>query len=234
MSRAERLLELMQQLRRHRFPVKGVELADTLGISLRTLYRDIRSLQSQGALIEGEPGLGYILRPGFTLPPLMFSSEEIEALSLGARWVAERADEDLSLAAKNALAKISAVLSPELRLELDSSGLLIGPKVTAVSAEQDKFLTELAAIRRAINAQHKLDIIYADLSDKRSERVIWPFALGFFDAVYVIVAWCELRQEIRHFRVDRLISLNALEQRYPRSRHQLLQQWRKQQNISQS
>jgi predicted DNA-binding transcriptional regulator YafY len=91
-SRANRLLDLIQILRRHRYPVSGAALASELGISLRTLYRDIGTLQAQGATIDGAPGLGYVLRPGFMLPPLMFSHEEIEALALGSRWVADRAD----------------------------------------------------------------------------------------------------------------------------------------------
>ncbi|MGL4604361.1 MAG: helix-turn-helix transcriptional regulator, partial [Iodobacter sp.] len=103
MSRAERLLALMQKLRLYQYPVSGQILAQELGISLRTLYRDIASLQAQGARIEGEAGLGFVLRPGFTLPPLMFSVEEIEALALGARWVSSRADHPLGLAAKDAL-----------------------------------------------------------------------------------------------------------------------------------
>src|SRR6516225_364885 len=105
MSRAERLLDLIQILRRHRRPVAGKLLAEELGISLRTLYRDIASLQAQGAGIEGEAGIGYVLKPGFMLPPLMFSEEEIEALVLGSRWVAERGDQRLAAAAKNALAR---------------------------------------------------------------------------------------------------------------------------------
>lgn len=108
MSRAERLLDLMQVLRRHRGPVSGRHLAQETGVSLRTLYRDIASLQAQGAAIEGEPGLGYVLRPGFTLPPLMFREEEIEALVLGMRWVAARGDDPLAAAAGDALAKIAA------------------------------------------------------------------------------------------------------------------------------
>src|SRR5437660_11613561 len=115
MSRAERLLELIQRLRSHRYPVSGASLAADLGISLRTLYRDIASLQAQGARIDGEPGVGYVLRPGFMLPPLMFSQEEIEALVLGSRWVAERTDAALKHAANNALAKIAAVLPSDLR-----------------------------------------------------------------------------------------------------------------------
>src|SRR5262245_23635780 len=106
MSRAQRLLDLIQVLRRHRFPVRGAALARELGVSLRTLYRDIEALKAQGARIDGEAGVGYVLRPGFMLPPLMFSEDEIEALVLGSRWVASRADAPLGKAARNALAKI--------------------------------------------------------------------------------------------------------------------------------
>ena len=119
MSRAERLLELMQNLRLRRRPVAGQALAEELGVSLRTLYRDIGALQAQGARIEGEAGFGYVLKPGFTLPPLMFSLEEVEALALGARWVEGRADAGLTKAARGALAKIAAVLPPERAEALD-------------------------------------------------------------------------------------------------------------------
>src|SRR3954470_21559892 len=115
MSRAERLLELMQVLRRHRRPVSGAQLARELDISLRTLYRDIASLQTQGAHIDGEPGMGSVLRPGFMLPPLMFSEEGLEALLLSSRWVADRADPELAAAARSLLAKVGAVLPADLR-----------------------------------------------------------------------------------------------------------------------
>src|SRR4051795_10479451 len=127
MARAQRLLDLIQALRRHRRPVSGATLADEAGVSLRTLYRDIETLKAQGAHIDGEAGVGYLLRPGFMLPPLMFSEEEIEALVLGSRWVSERADAQLAEAARNLLAKISAVLPPDLRHEMQSSALLVGP-----------------------------------------------------------------------------------------------------------
>src|SRR5882724_3329310 len=107
MPRSQRLLDLMQVLRRHRRPVSGAVLAEEVGVSLRTLYRDIESLKSLGAYIDGEAGVGYVLRPGFMLPPLMFTQEEIEALVLGSRWVAKRSDARLGLAARNALAKIT-------------------------------------------------------------------------------------------------------------------------------
>src|SRR3954447_6282126 len=125
MSRAQRLLDLIQLLRGYRRPVSGAVLAEVLGISLRTLYRDIDTLNAQGARIDGEPGVGYVLRPGFMLPPLMFSQEELEALVLGSRWVGERTDTALKHAANNALAKIAAVLPPDLRHAVDAPSLLI-------------------------------------------------------------------------------------------------------------
>ena len=134
MTRAARLLDLLQRLRSHRHPVSGAELAAGLGISLRTLYRDIATLQAQGARIDGAPGLGYLLREGFLLPPLMFTVEELEALSLGTRWVAERGDPRLGAAARDALARIAAVLPAPLRHELDSSALLVGPAGPAPEA----------------------------------------------------------------------------------------------------
>src|SRR5579862_8962741 len=109
MSRSERLFALIQVLRRHRRAVSGAELARELSVSLRTIYRDIQSLAASGAPIDGEAGIGYVLRPGYTLPPLMFTEEEIEALVLGSRWIAERADARFAASARDALAKIAAV-----------------------------------------------------------------------------------------------------------------------------
>jgi len=226
MSRAQRLLELLQILRRHRYPVSGAKLAGELGVSLRTLYRDIGALQAQGARIEGEAGLGYLLRPGFNLPPLMFSPEEIEAIVLGSRWVADRADDQLAFAARNALAKIAAVLPAELREELDASALLVGPG-EHVAIDDD----QLAIIRQAIRSKHKLDICYFDLKDQESQRTIWPFALAYFDRVRIVAAWCELRQAFRHFRTDRITALTPSGQRYPRRRQALLKEWREAENI---
>lgn len=221
MSRAERLLDLMQILRRHRQPVSGTALASELGVSLRTLYRDIATLQGQGAGIEGEPGVGYILRPGFLLPPLMFTEEEVEALALGSRWVVDRGDSRLAGAARNALAKIAAVLPPDRREGMDASTLLVGPGEPIAAGD-----AELAAIRHAIRSEHKLELLYRDGRGSDSRRVVWPFALGFFDRVRVVVAWCELRQSFRHFRTDRIVALTATDTRYPRRRHAMLKEWR--------
>ena len=167
MSRTQRLFDLIQILRRHRYPVTGKQLADELDVSLRTLYRDIATLQTQGASIEGEPGLGYVLRPGFMLPPLMFSEEEIEALVLGSRWVARRTDKKLRIAATNVLAKISAVLPEDLRHQLEFSGLLIGPVKTAIENDDEKE----ALIRYAIRREYKLQMTYIDVKGDESERL---------------------------------------------------------------
>ena len=226
MSRAERLLELMQVLRRYRQPVSGRALADEVGISLRTLYRDIATLQGQGAVIDGEPGVGYVLRPGFMLPPLMFSEEEIEAIVLGSRWVAERGDRRLAGAATDALAKIAAVLPADLRDTLETSALFVAPGA-AVGGD-----AELGAIRKAIRAERKLAIAYRDASGAETRRTIWPFALGFFERVRIVAAWCELRDDFRNFRIDRIASLVPKAARYPRRRQALLKDWRERESIS--
>ncbi|WP_112663707.1 helix-turn-helix transcriptional regulator [Microvirga flavescens] len=221
MSRAKRLLDLLQILRRHRHPVRGQDLARELGISIRTLYRDIQSLQAQGAMIEGEAGIGYVLRPGFMLPPLMFSHEEIEALVLGSRWVAERGDHHLAAAAHEALTKITAVLPAALREDADASTLLVGPGRPIAGGD-----TDLATIRKAIRAERKMEILYADRNTSETKRTVWPFAIGFFDQVRVVVAWCELRSGFRHFRTDRISALTLSDTRYPRRRLALLKEWR--------
>jgi predicted DNA-binding transcriptional regulator YafY len=220
-ARSQRLLELIQVLRRHRHPVSGQTLSDELGVSLRTIYRDVQTLIGQGASIDGEAGVGYVLRPGFVLPPLMFSDEEIEALVLGSRWVAQRADEPLARAAANAIAKIAAVLPDDLRERIDDSGLLAGP-----GAEPKEERIDLAPIRQAIRAERKLILRYVDAKGERSRRTVWPIVLGFFDRSRVLAAWCELRQDYRHFRTDRIIGLRLTGKRYPRRRRALMREWR--------
>lgn len=219
-ARSERLLVLLQALRRHRRPVSGATLAAETGVSLRTLYRDIASLQAQGAHIEGEAGLGYVLKPGFLLPPMMFSPDEIEALVLGSRWVAKVADSKLATAASDALAKIAAVLPADLRDETDTSTLLVGPR------RQHPVEIDLAMLRAAIRRQDVLHLVYADEAGAQSQRFIWPFALGFFEEVRVLITWCELRQDFRHFRTDRMIAIESAGRRYAKRRATLLRQWR--------
>ena len=137
MSRTYRLFELLQMLRRRRRPVSGAELAREAGVSLRTLYRDVAALQAMGAEVDGEPGVGYVLRPGFLLPPLMFSEEELEALALGAKWVARRTDDALSDAARNAMTKIAAVLPQDLKIQLRTTPL------SSVQAGKDRIMSNV-------------------------------------------------------------------------------------------
>ena len=229
MSRSERLLDLLNILRRKRLPVSGQALADELGISLRTLYRDIATLQAMGALIEGEPGVGYVLRPGFLLPPLSFPIEELETLMLGARWVAKRGDESLRKHAESALGRISAVLPANMRDAMDSTPLIIGPGSVLENHAVDPVL-----LRKAIRTERKLAITYRDGKDAATERVIWPFAFAYFDQVQLLIGWCELRGDYRNFRADRLVQAELLEARYPRRRQSLLAEWRKKQGIPNS
>ena len=224
MSRSARLLDLVQTLRRHRRPVTAAHLADELGTSLRTIYRDIDTLRGQGAPIEGEAGVGYVLKPGFVLPPLMFGVTEVDALILGLRLVGQRGDPDLARAAEDALAKIVAVLPREMEDLVETSGLLAGP----ANREAKVFLSDL---REAIRSESKVRLCYTDRRGVVSERVVWPVALGFFEAAAVLAAWCEARGAFRHFRLDRIGAAEALGQRYPTRRRVLLAERRLQEGI---
>jgi len=221
MSRATRLLDLLQLLRRHRYPVAGAELARELEISLRTLYRDIAALQAQGAHIEGEPGVGYVLRPGYMLPPLMLSPEELETLVLGARWVSDRGDARLGAAAQNALTKIVAVLPKDLADELDSTGLMVVPSWSRPAVRVD-----LGDVRASIRAECRVQTRYVDVKEQVSDRTVWPLAVSFFEQVRIVIVWCELRQAFRHLRADRILSWSPLPGRYPKRRAALMKAWK--------
>jgi predicted DNA-binding transcriptional regulator YafY len=226
MARSQRLLELIQVLRRHRQPVSGQALADELGVSLRTVYRDIQTLVGQGASIDGEAGLGFILRPGFVLPPLMFTDDELEALVLGLRWVAQRTDASFEHAAMNALAKIAAVLPDDLRDSVEGIGLI------AVPSRDGAVRLDLAPIRAAIRSEQLIVLDYADVNGQHTRRSVWPIALAFFERSRVLAAWCELRQDFRHFRIDRIIALHETGKRYPQRRRALMKQWREIEKIA--
>ena len=222
MSRAERLLELMQSLRLRRRPVAGAALAEELGVSLRTLYRDIESLKVQGARIEGEAGLGYVLKPGFTLPPLMFGLEEVEALALGARWVEGRADEGLKKAARAALAKIAAVLPPERAEALDWPTLLAGAGRTAEA--------ELAAPRSCAKRLAKNASLPSPIRTRRAADR--PGSSGRSRSASLTMRACSppgarRAAAFRHFRLDRMAQVGALGERPPRARRSLLRDWRR-------
>jgi predicted DNA-binding transcriptional regulator YafY len=220
-SRSARLLNLLQALRARRRPVTAAALAQALEVSERTIYRDLAELAAQGAPIEGAAGVGYILRPGLFLPPLMPSVDETEAVLLGLRYVEQRGDEVLVKAADGARAKIASVLSPQMQATLDAPLALPGPAAPGFPVDT----VPLAQLREAIGKQTRLQIAYVDGKSARSQRVVWPLQLGFTDRVRVLGAWCESRQDFRFFRTDRIAGA-VPSSRYPGRRVDLLKRFR--------
>lgn len=214
-------MNLIEEFRCHRRPVSGSDLSQAVGVSIRTLYRDIASLRALGACIEGEPGIGYVLRSGFLLPPVMFTVEEVDALILGSRWVADRADKPLAEAARRAMSRLTAIMPDELARRVEAQYLVIGPNDSLTHETVD-----MTVIRQAIHLERKLGIQYSDADGRASERIIWPFLINYFDGVRLISAWCELRNDFRHFRTDRIASLTEIASRYPQRRHDLIRRWR--------
>ncbi|MHA4868323.1 helix-turn-helix transcriptional regulator [Duganella sp. PWIR1] len=227
MSRTGRLFMLMDAMRGYRRPVTAAKLAEQLGVSERTIYRDIQTLSGLGAPLEGEAGVGYMLKTGFFLPPLMFGADELEALVLGARWVRRQGDEALAAAANNALAKIAMATPKDLRDDMAETSLWvpIGPD------QQNGSDIHVRPVREAIRYQHRLRMSYRDEQGSPTDRVVWPFALAFFEGRRVLAAWCEMRMAFRHFRIDRIAAVESLGNRYPARRHDLLKTWRSEHNI---
>ncbi|MGH6908041.1 MAG: helix-turn-helix transcriptional regulator [Aestuariivirga sp.] len=220
MRRAERLLQLIQILRRHRRPVTGGVIARELEVSLRTVYRDIAALTGDRVPIRGEAGVGYVLGEGFDLPPLMFTPDELEAVMLGLRWVARRGDTQLSRAAQDTVAKIGSVLPEKLRTFLFDAPLLAPPHFQLAEDRVD-----VALLRNAIREGRKIALGYRSEDGRETERVIWPIAVAYFDAQRLTIAWCELRQAFRSFRTDRMRSMAVLDEKFPVRRKVLLKQW---------
>ncbi len=217
LSRSSRLLALLQALRRRRQPVTAAILARELEVSERTIYRDLAELAAQGAPVIGEAGVGYVLRPGLFLPPLMLSEDETEAVLLGLRYVDQRGDDVLTTAAENAGAKIMAVLSPDMQAATSAPLTVPGPDGKSFPPNA----VPLSTLRSAIRMQKKLAIDYVDGQQRRTQRVLWPIQLGFMDNARVLIGWCEMRRAFRFFRTDRILSAN-LGDRYPRRRGDLV------------
>jgi predicted DNA-binding transcriptional regulator YafY len=196
--RADRLFEIIQLLRR-KPTVKARELGEALEVSERTIYRDIRDLMASGVPIEGEAGVGYVLKAGYDLPPLMFKEQEIEALVLGARIVESWTDQELAAAATDAIAKIEAVIPQSLRDYMARTALL-APETHYM----EPLSFDLAELRRAVRSQLKVHFRYRDVLQQPSERTVRPLSLAYFGPVWVLAAWCELRDDFRTFRLDRI------------------------------
>jgi predicted DNA-binding transcriptional regulator YafY len=222
MRRADRLFQIIQVLRRSRGPVTADALAGELETSKRTIYRDVADLIGQRVPIRGEAGFGYVLEDGYDLPPLMLTADEIEAAVLGAQFVVGRGDPELARAARDLIAKIGAAVPERLR------PFVLDPATTASPAKRlEPVVIDMAQVRLCIRAGRKLALSYRDEQGRATDRIVWPVAIGFHETVRLIAAWCELRQDFRHFRADRVAGAVFLEERYPARPAALRSAWRK-------
>jgi predicted DNA-binding transcriptional regulator YafY len=220
MRRADRLFDIIQRLRVARGPMTAASLAGALEVTVRTVYRDIAALQGRRVPIEGERGVGYVLRRGFDLPPLMFTADEIDAIAVGARLVRRIRDPALQAAAERVLAKVTTVVPEALRDQLAATPLYVSDGSAAVPRGVDP-----AEVRGAIRERRKLRIRYVDEKGRRTRRTIWPIAMAYYVDVTVVAAWCELRGDYRHFRVERIERSKILEERFPADDGTLVAGW---------
>lgn len=209
MRRADRLFQIIQNLHHDRV-VTARDLAQELQVSERTIYRDIQDLTLSGVPISGEAGFGYRLMRGFQLPPLMFTADELEALLIGARMVHAWTDSDLARAAHQVLQKIEHVIPEKLKPELTRKVVIV-PDFPMEGQASD----QLKVVREAIKAQHKIRFDYRREDGQASRRTVHPFGLVYWGKVWTLVAWCELRDSYRIFRLDRMDVCEQLDEAYP-------------------
>lgn len=213
MPRTDRLFELIQILRAAKAPLTGAEIAQRLEVSLRTVYRDIAALQAMRTPIEGAPGIGYVLRRGYDLPPLNLDIEEAEAVTVGLSMIARTGDAGLRRAADRVARKLSDVAPATGNLRSSAWG-------APAPVEAD-----LSDIRAAVRDARKLSIRYRNAEGAESERIIWPLAVVYFTEAVVVAAWCEWRQAIRHFRPDRMLGCRVLEAHFGAEAGRLRDLW---------
>jgi predicted DNA-binding transcriptional regulator YafY len=220
MPRSDRLFDIIQRLRTAAKPTTAATLAAALEVTPRTVYRDIATLQARRVPIEGEAGVGYVLRKSFDLPPLNFTIDEIEAISVGARMVHRLKDSKLREAAQSVLAKVTSAVPERLRPHIAEAPIYVSPGMTAEAQGAD-----LAEVRAAIRDSAKLYISYADEKGRRTNRTIWPIAMAYYVDVTLIGAWCELRADYRNFRVERIASSKVLDEHFDQDNGRLFREW---------
>lgn len=220
MRSTERLFQIIQILRGARSPITGRDLADELEVSIRTLYRDMAELTAQRIPIRGEAGMGYVLDDGYDMPPLMLTADELEAAALGAAWVATEADPSLARAARDLISKLSDTIPKELRpVILDASSKPIKTR----SRINENF--DGALLRHAIRERYRLQLAYADGEGRATNRIVWPLLIAFLDRSRYLVAWCETREDFRHFKTDRVKELKVIGEKYSGRREALIRGW---------
>ncbi len=198
MRRADRLFQIIQHLRGGRL-VTASRLGEWLEVSERTIYRDIADLQASGVPIDGEAGVGYLMRDGYDLPPLMFARDEIVALVAGARLIRAWGGAEMARAAEEALVKIETVLpEPERRRVSEIQIHALAPEMTPIIRSRIDY------IEKAVEARNRLALSYQDADEKPTKRVVRPLGLWFWGKVWTLVSWCELREDFRMFRLDRI------------------------------
>lgn len=220
MRRADRLFDIIQTLRGAKGPMTATALAQRLEVTPRTIYRDIATLQARQVPIEGAAGIGYLLRRGYDLPPLMFTAEETEAILVGALLTRRTGDPGLRSAADSVLSKIAAILPAALQGQLTSPTFFVSEH-----GANDPAIADMALIRSAIRQHKKLLIDYVDREGECTARRIWPIAVAYFVEATLICAWCELRNDYRHFRADRIQSLTLTEETFSTESGKLLKEW---------
>ena len=220
MRRADRLFDIIQTLRTAKAPVTAEALARRLEVTVRTVYRDVAALQARRVPIEGAAGVGYVLRHGFDLPPLMFTTEEIEAIAVAMRMLRRTGDVGLQAAAETVLSKVTVALPDALRAHLTEPPVFVSRHGAPTPPVAD-----LAAIRAAIRGERKLRVAYGDEKGACTERTIWPFAIAYFAEATLVNAWCELRDDFRHFRADRILRCDMLNENFPVCGKTLFARW---------
>jgi predicted DNA-binding transcriptional regulator YafY len=222
MRRADRLFQIIQILRRSTRPVTAGALAEELEVSKRTVYRDVANLIGQRVPIDGEAGLGYLIASDYDMPPLMLTPDEIEAVMLGAQWVAARSDKALGNAARDVIAKIAAVVPEHLRPFIVEPSVGVKPTLT-----EPKESIDPSRLRSAIREGRKLRLIYRSDAGEKTERTVWPVILGYAETTRMLVAWCELRQGFRHFRTDRIVEAETLDESIGLRHGELRRRWQR-------
>lgn len=208
MRRADRLFQIIQYVRNRRLTTARW-LAEELEVSERTIYRDIQDLMLSGVPIEGEAGVGYVLRKGFDIPPIMFTNDEIEALVIAARMAKTWAGNKLAKSTEHALSKIEAVLPDHLKKELTKPRLYTPEILT-----NQRTASLLDLLREIINRKRVISLQYLSLHNEASERTISPLGLFFWGKVWTLAAWCHLRKDYRNFRVDCIQSISETDQTF--------------------
>jgi predicted DNA-binding transcriptional regulator YafY len=209
MRRADRLFQIVNVLRRRRTATTATHLAERLGVSERTVYRDIRDLVLAGTPIDGEAGVGYRIRPGYDLPPLMFDRDEIQALVLGARMVRQFGDPALARASDAILGKVAAIVPKDLAPLVAETRLFVPSTIGA-----GKSAEALTLAREALVARRKLELSYANADGAATERTVRPLGIFFWGRTWTLAAWCELRQDFRNFRLDRVAASMMLDEAF--------------------